>query len=211
MENVQENSFYYDVYFTDRHSSTVVLPRGVYGSVRVVLITLLAQQRKTLNLQGSNAKIILRKESVTNHITVKISDTATDAVGVRFSNNLAHMLGFASNRTYDDREIYTSEHPVSLYEGLNLVYVYCDLLEQVLVGDTKAPLLRIINRTTSTKNNAISHATFNPVQYVPLQKNYFDTIAIKLMTDVGERMPFVVCKSILVIEFRRCAHPYLLL
>ena len=100
------------------------------------------------------------------------------------------MLGFAANRTYDGHEIYTSEHPVSLYEGLNLVYVYCDLLEQVLVGDTKAPLLRIINRTTSTKNNAVSHATFNPVQYVPLQKKYLDTIAIKLMTDVGERMPF---------------------
>jgi len=211
VENVPDNSFYYDVYFTDQHSSTVVLPRGVYGSVRVVLITLLAQQRKTLNLQGSNAKIILRKESVTNHITLKISDTATDVVGVRFSNNLAHMLGFAANRTYDGHEIYTSEHPVSLYEGLNLVYVYCDLLEQVLVGDTKAPLLRIINRTTLTKFNAVSHATFNPIQYIPLQKKYFDTIAIKLMTDVGERMPFVVVKSILVIEFRRCADPYLLL
>ena len=148
---------------------------------------------------------------MTNLITLKISDTATDVVGVRFSNNLAHMLGFASIHTYDGREIYTSEHPVSLYEGLNLVYVYCDLLEQVPVGDTKAPLLRIINRTTSTKNNAVSHATFNPVRYVPLQKKYFDTIAIKLMTDVGERMPFVVGKSILVIEFRRYAHPYLLL
>jgi len=59
------------------------------------------------------------------------------------------------------------------------------------------------------KNNAVSHrshATFNPVRYVPLQKKYFDTIAVKLMTDVGERMPFVVGKSILVIEFRRCAH-----
>ena len=130
VENVPDDCFYYVVYFTDRHSSTVVLPRGVYGSVRVVLITLLAQQRKTLNLHGSNTKIILRKESVTNHITLKINDTATDVVGVRFSNNLAHMLGFASNRTYDGREIYTSEHPVSLYKGLNLVYVYCDLLNK---------------------------------------------------------------------------------
>jgi len=75
VENVQENSFYYVVYFTDRHPSTVVLPRGVYGSVRVVLITLSAQQRITLNLQGSNAKIILRKESVKNHITLKINDS----------------------------------------------------------------------------------------------------------------------------------------
>jgi len=119
------------------------------------------------------------------------------------------MLGFDSNRTYDGHDVYTLEYPACLNEGTNLVYVYCDLLEQVLVGDTKAPLLRIINRNSSTNLNAVSHAKFNPVQYDPLQKTYFDTVAVKLMTDVGERMPIVAGKSILVIEFRRCAHLYL--
>ena len=97
-----------------------------------------------------------------------------------------------------------------MYENLHLVYVYCDLLEQVLVGDTKASLLRIIDRTSPEKSN-VTRVTFNPVQCVPLQKKHFDTITIKLATDGGERMPFVAGKSILIIEFRRFAHQYLLL
>ena len=91
--------------------------------------------------------------------------------------------------------------------------MYCDLLEHVLVGDVKAPLLRIVNRTTemSKQYNSTEHVTFNPIQYVPFQKKCFDTITIQLMTDYGELMPFVAGKSIIVLEFRRMIHPYLLL
>jgi len=100
---------------------------------------------------------------------VSVTNTATDVVGVRFSPDLARMLGFSSDRTYGGRDIHVAEHPVSTYENLHLVYVYCDLLEQVLVGDTKAPLLRIIDRTSPDKSN-VTHVTFNPLLYVPLQR-----------------------------------------
>ena len=154
--------------------------------------------------------MVLRRDQSRNRITVSIANTATDVVGVRFSPDLARMLGFSSDRTYGGRDIHVAEHPVSIYENLHLVYVYCDLLEQVLVGDTKAPLLRIIDRTSPEKSN-VMHVASNPVQYVPLQKKHFDTMAIKLATDGGERVPFVAGKWILIIEFRRWAHPYLLL
>ena len=96
---------------------------------------------------------------------------------------------------------------------MNLVYIYCVLLEQVLVGDSKAPLLRIVRRSTDMTSslNYIEHESFNPVQYVPLQRKCFDTITINLMMDTGAPMPFFPGKSIIVLEFRRCAHPYLVL
>jgi len=119
------------------------------------------------------------------------------------------MLGFSCDRTYSGRDVHVAEHPVSLYENLRLVYVYCDLLEQVLVVDMKARLLRIMDRTSPEKSN-VTHVTFNPVQYVPLQKKHFDTIEIKLATDGAEGVPFVAGKSILIIEFRCCTHPLLL-
>jgi len=59
--------------------------------------------------------------------------------------------------------------------------------------------------------NSTEHVTFNPIQYVPLQKKCFDTKTIQLMTDYGELMPFVAGKSIVVLEFRGMIHPYLLL
>jgi len=136
---------------------------------------------------------------------VRIADAATDVIAVLFSPDLARMLGFSSDRTYRGCNVHMAEHPVSLYIN---VYVCCDLVEQVLVGDTKALLLRIIDRTSPEKSN-VTRVTFKPVQYVPLQKKQFDTITIKL--DGGERVPFVEGKSIIIVNFRRCAHPYLLL
>ena len=51
------------------------------------------------------------------------------------------------------------------------------------------------------------HKVFNPVHYVPLQKN-FDTIEINIMTDTGQPVPFLFGKSFVVLEFRRAVHPY---
>jgi len=208
--NVPDNTFHYVIYFDNESTSTIELSRGIYNDAREVLIALHARQRQTLNVQVANTKVVLRRDPSRNRITVSIARTANDVVGVRFSPDLARMLGFSSDRTDRGRDIHVAEHPVSMYENLHLVYVYCNLLEQVLVGDTKASLLRIIDRTSPEKSN-VTHVTFNPVQYVPLQKKHFDTIAIKLATDGGERVPFVAGKSIFIIEFRRCAHPYLLL
>jgi len=109
-------------------------------------------------------------------------------------------------------EIY-AVRPVLLTAGTANVYVYCDLLEHVMVGDIKAPLLRIVNRTTDVAriDDIVEHTAFNPIQYVPLQKKSFDTIDILLATDEGLLLPFVPGKAIVVLEFRRMVHPYLLL
>ena len=90
-----------------------------------------------------------------------------------------------------------------LSAGFKNVYVYCDVLEHVLVEDTKTPLLRIFHRKGS--NYGTEHVVFNPVQYVPLQKVF----RYQLMNDVGEAIPFVGGKSIAVLEFRQTMHPYL--
>jgi len=86
------------------------------------------------------------------------------------------MLGFSSDRTYGGRDIHVAEHPVSIYANLHLVYVYCELLEQVLVGDTKAPLLRIIDRSPPEKSN-VTHVTFNPCNSFRCRKSNGDLAA----------------------------------
>jgi len=141
---------------------------------------------------------------------MKILGTAVNIVGVRFSPDLARMLGFDSNETYRGHVEHRAKRPMNLTENVNLLYIYCDLLEHVLVGNTKAPLLRIISRSLE-KYSDIEHIAFNPVQYVPLQKKCFDSVTINMMTDTGAPMSFLPGKSIVVLEFRRSAHPYLLL
>jgi len=85
-------------------------------------------------------------------------------------------------------------------------------LEHVIVGNTKTPLLCIINRKTERMEyDSIKHVTFNLIQYVPLQKKCFDTISFQLMTDFRQPMLFVTDKSLVVLEFRCMTHPNLLL
>jgi len=60
---------------------------------------------------------------------------------------------------------------------IGAAYVYCDLVEHVPVGDTKAPLLRIVNRMSDCGDENV-HEGFNLQLYTPLQKRCFDTVEI---------------------------------
>ena len=84
---------------------------------------------------------------------------------------------------------------------IHSLYVYCDILEHVPVGDTKARLLRIVN--TDVKSIGNTHRVFNP-----LQKKMFNTIEIDMRTDFGTNVPFLSGKSFVVLEFRRVIRPY---
>lgn len=89
-----------------------------------------------------------------------------------------------------------------------LAYVYCDLIEPVVVGDTKVPLLRtaIIDGHV---DQLINHIYPTPI-YAPLQRKTFNTVEINIMSDTGEPMPFISGKSVVVLHFRRTSNPYFL-
>ena len=80
-------------------------------------------------------------------------------IAVRFSDSLADILGF------DDEVRYaldtTANNAVSLNtDDVFSMYVYCDLLEHVVVGDTKAPLLRIVDKTNTCTRFSIRFCTY---------------------------------------------------
>jgi len=74
-------------------------------------------------------------------------------VGIEFSEDLARLLGFDSDVRYTGKTVVTP-HGINLDESINLLYVYCDALEAVMVGDTKAPLLCIVDKPRRDGGNA---------------------------------------------------------
>ena len=125
---------------------------------------------------------------------------------MEFSPDLAGILGFDADVKYSGHQPIWGQRAVDMYGRLGLFYVYCDLAEYVLVGDTKAPLLRIVDRPSGIKG--IEHRIMNPVQYVPLQKKCFDTVTMSIMLDSGTPVPFLAGKTVAVLEFRRAIHSY---
>jgi len=123
-----------------------------------------------------------------------------------FSDTLARMLGF-DRTSFDLGNIYRGK----LFTGVDpsSMFVYCDLIEHVTVGDVRAPLLRTFGMEKTS--NDVVHRMFPNLVYVPIQKKQFDSIEINIMTDTGDAMPFASGKSVVLLHFRRCSNPYFLL
>jgi len=113
----------------------------------------------------------------------RVKMTVTQSLCITLSPALARMLGFPHDRKLEYcLDDILAERSMELFPPtIGSVYVYCNLMEHVPVGDTKAPLLRIMNRMTYRGGENV-HEAFNPPLYIPLQKRCFDTVEINLMT-----------------------------
>ena len=83
--------------------------------------------------------------------------------------------------------------------GDNLpIFVYCDLIEPQFVGDSYTRCLRVVRYQGY-------HHVFQNVYYMCVEKTYFQTVAVEILTRLGDRVPFasVAQPSILVLHFRK--------
>jgi len=201
VENVVYGQCYVDLYINDVLIRRVTLPSGHHKRVRSLVDTLHTEQRSQIPLQ-SHEPLLVEFSYVNGKISIKLQEN----IVIEFSRDLARMLGFDEYVKY--RRNMTAKRSASLTAGdVSSAYVYCDILEHVAVGDTKAPLLRIVDKPKKTYGNV--HQTLNPILYVPLQKKNFDTVEINIMTDTGVPVPFRYGKAFVVLEFRRSIHAYL--
>jgi hypothetical protein len=85
---------------------------------------------------------------------------------------------------------------------INHIYVYSVIY--VSVGDTVAPLLRIIPMQSYSGNHKMDHYThiYNKPHYIPVSRRHIGSIHIDLMSDQGVHVPFVTGKSIVKLHFR---------
>jgi hypothetical protein len=141
-------------------------------------------------------------------ITKKFTILVRDKDKLNISKRLSIMLGFDGRVAFGDDKSYTGKYSVDLMCGFHSIYVYCDIIECIPVGDTTAPLLRAMN--IKGKYGDDIHRTFDTTLYLPVQKKQFDTIEVNIMTDTGQPVPFEVGKSLLTLHFRRSSNPYFL-
>ncbi|GFX45720.1 uncharacterized protein TNCV_1328101 [Trichonephila clavipes] len=81
-----------------------------------------------------------------------------------------------------------SEFVADAWSNFSVFYVYSDLISPLIVGDTQAPLLRII-RTKGQDGETISQYYDRP-QYLPLVRQSFQAIQSELRLNSGDFVPF---------------------
>lgn len=131
---------------------------------------------------------------------------------ITMRKNLAELLGFD---IYGDQKNLLAGRFYDAYFGVGQhiaknqpkiggdiyqMYVYSDIVQSQIVGDSLVPLLRIIN--LEGKKEEVVNQRFRPY-YKTVGKLDFDTITIQLCDEFGEELLFKKGECIITLHFRK--------
>jgi hypothetical protein len=110
---------------------------------------------------------------------------STGSHTMRMHDDLPSFMGFEDLSSCDKSFGAVGERDFDANRGLNLMFVYCEVATHSIVGDTKTPLLRVLN--IAGKHGEYVRHTYVQPHYVPVGRREFDTIeiALYLMTRVN--------------------------
>ena len=80
------------------------------------------------------------------------------------------------------------------------LYVYCDVADYGIIGDTSAQILRAV--PIRGEQSTLVENRFDFPHYVPVLKTYFDNIQLVVTDEVGENAKFHSGKSLIKLHFR---------
>ena len=90
--------------------------------------------------------------------------------------------------------------PVDLEAGFHAMYLYTDIVEPQLVGDSKVSLLKVVKCSGQFGDNV--SVNFPNLQYVPVNVKSFETA-----DDTQEKVPLEFGKVIVTLHFRQRRSP----
>jgi len=153
-------------------------------------------------------------ESLMEEVKLEVEDEAAEmGVGINFPYAMP-FPGRIRSGSEVGPYLRTSALIEELHAGLktsidsltSLMFVYCDVVEHIPVGDTMAPLLRTV-LVRGNHGDQIGESFVNPI-YLPVQKKSFGSIEVNIMTDTGDPVPFIDGRSTVTLHFRRANSPY---
>ena len=84
---------------------------------------------------------------------------------------------------------------------INTIFVYSDIVDYQIVGNTKATLMGVF--PTTGKHYEQQSWQFNPFQYMSVQNEEIRSITMALRTPMGDPVPFLSGDSLCRLHFRR--------
>ena len=172
--NIRGNNFFVLLELETYGTMRINLPPNYYASVDEVCATLNQHVSDWLSAAEADLKI----QSIQDYKIEFNYDADKRKVlltfvkpelfhHVAFSQYLGHVLGFEIfDTTIPKNGKMMARYPIDLDVSFVAMYVYCDLLPNLIVGDTLAPLLRTVN--VEGNHDDIICRTYDVPHYLPL-------------------------------------------
>lgn len=107
-----------------------------------------------------------------------------------FSEKMRRILGLKRRMLFLSRDRYTFQHLIGLNRAVpDQLFVYCDLTEPHVVGNSVSPLLRVVPLENASYGSNIVKTFVSP-HYYPLLRTTFRTIELDIRNGLGEIVPF---------------------
>ncbi len=149
----------------------------------------------------------IKIELETEYVGVKLSYNArTEKVTVHLRDKhkfaligrMSQLLGFGE----EIKLTKTTESPyVADLFNVETIYLYCDIFEPQIVGDSNVRLLKSI--PVHGKSGDIISKTSANIQYLPVRTKSFESVEILLRNEAGEPVPFERGKVVVTLHFRQ--------
>ena len=155
-------------------------------------------QASTRNEDGFMTAASSSEDKLTEDETEQRSPTSIKLLSPDLQNILGtHILKIGVNPKY----------PVDISGGRHTIFVYCDLIQDQILGNKLTSLLRTIalpnNSTQKTQNAIICHQSFSNLQWKNVVKSSFQSINITIRDETGQLMPFLsIGRSWLTLKFQ---------
>jgi hypothetical protein len=111
---------------------------------------------------------------------------------------LQYMMGFEHQRM---DETTLAAFPPDIRGGMDSLFVYCDLVEPQIVGNSMQQLLRIV--PIKGRHGDYISSVFVAPHYIRILRREFSTVEITIKTDTNRLVPFEFGKCIAKLHFRK--------
>ena len=162
---------------------------------------LLNAMKGVKSMSKSHGKIGFEYDEITQKVTITVQKGAE----IILSPRLGVLLGFADTEGVHMKfteGVHTGQWVCDVNQGFTSLYVYTDIIEPTMVGNTYAPLLRIVP-VSGKHGNTVTKDLGRNIQYYPLQQKAFDTIEIDIRKNTGEKVKFERGRVVVTLNFRQ--------
>lgn len=119
------------------------------------------------------------------------------------SPHLALQLGLDSTGPFFFDEEHWGKTPLDLTLGQPAqMYIYMSIIEDQIVGDTRAPLVRTVTTDSNARFGTMTSYKCDPPLYFRVNTKSFDTVEVNIRTHSGSLMPFDCGSLTLLCHFK---------